>query len=235
MKHFVLCSFLCLAATFLSGQSRFGYGVGLYPNFSGARLIAFDNISEREVMQINDRETWKFSYAAGVFANWRSEKLGFQLALNYMNSGYQTIRDTIPTVAPNPRDAVDWRFVYQSSYIEIPMDFQFYQELSKGSEIFFMLGASASYNLNNSIDTVFYFGDREVTDNEPQNNDEYNRLNFAFQSAMGWERALGENFALVIQPTFQFWFKGLLKDNSLNRSLYSLGVRVAFKIKQPEF
>ena len=235
MRKFLLwCIFLGITISSI-GQSRFGYGISVYPNFSGARLISFGNISERQIQEINDREIWKFSYAGGIFANWRSEKLGFQVGLNYMNSGYQTIRDTVPTAAPNPRNAEDWRFIYQSNYIEVPVDLQFFQELERGSEFFFMLGASFSYNLNNRVDTIFYFGDSETSEQEDQENSEYNGLNFAFQFALGWEKALGDNFALIIQPTFQFWFRGLLKDNTFNRSLYSLGLRVAFKFKQPEF
>ncbi|MCH2083253.1 MAG: PorT family protein [Saprospiraceae bacterium] len=222
---------LCLA-TAASGQSRFGYGISVFPNYSNARLIAFDNLSEEQVIRITNNETWKFSYTGGVFANWRSEKLGFQLGLNYMNSGYQTIRDSIPFDQPNPNNADDWRMIYQSTYIELPMDIQFYQEVSDTDEFFFMFGATASYNINNKIETVYYFGDSQSSEIESQDNNNYNGFNLGFQSALGWEKSFSEQYAMVVQPTFQYWFRGMLKDNSLNRSLFSLGLRVAFKIKQ---
>ena len=60
---------------------------------------------------------------------------------------------------------------------------------------------------------------------------DYRKLNYAFEASMGWGKKLNDNFTIFIQPSFKFWFKGMLVENNLNRSLYSLGVRTGIRFE----
>jgi hypothetical protein len=215
----------------LSAQSDFNWGVSAYPHLAGTRLISFGLLSEREIADINEREITRFGYAGGLFAQWRSEKMGFQVGLNYMNTGYRTIRDTIPDGVPIPNQATEQRLQYTYRYIELPVEVQFYQKFRNKYAFFFMLGASASYNLSNTETTIFYAGDSDTRENNDLPQEEFNRLNYAFQAGVGFEADINDKIGLFLEPVFQFWLVEVFKDMELNRSLYTVGLKFGIRFK----
>ena len=222
--------FFLIGTILLAQDSGFAWGISLYPNSSGRRLVALGNYDEEFVRETEALETTKFSYSAGLIAEWKGEKLGFRTGLNYMQSGYQTIKQLFPTDEPNPDNASHIRQQFNNTYIEAPVEFLFSQSLKEGSALFFMLGASFAVNLSNKTNTILYFGETNQSNSSDTEGD-FRPFNYAFQSGMGWKTDIGENFTIVIQPHFQFWLKGLLEDNLVNRNLYSLGLKTAFLIR----
>ena len=223
-KHFLLACLLCLAGTMI-GQTTFDWGISLYPNVSNRRLIAFSNISDREIIRLDSLESGRFSYSAGLNAGWRGGKVGFYFGLNYMDTGYKTLKGGFAIDEPNPREASNRRFVYKNTNLEVPVELKFYQELKDGSHFYFMLGGAMSINLQNNFNTILYFGDSQELE-RTKDEREFRSTNFAFQTGMGWEKALSDKIILAVQPTFQFWTKGVLVDNELNRNLYSFGLKL---------
>ena len=228
-KLFFLSCLLCFANTLMS-QTTFDWGISLQPNLSNRRLIAFSNISEAEVVRLDSLENSRFSYSAGIMAGWRGGKGGFYVGLNYMDTGYRTLRGPFAADEPNPREASERRFVHKNINIEIPAELQFFQELKNDNYFYFMLGIAMSVNVQNNLNTILYFGDTsEVI--RAREEEEFRRTNFAFQTGMGWEKVLSEKFAMIVQPTFKFWMRGVLVNNELNRNLYSFGLKLAIKYR----
>lgn len=231
MSRTIILLFLLLNSCILIAQTTFDVGLSLYPNISNRRLIAFSNISEAEQIRLDSLEMNRFSYGIGLTGGWKGGKAGFQFGLNYMNTGYRTLKEAIPADDPQAQVASNRRFSFQNTNLEVPIDVQFFQELAPESEFFFTMGAVFSFNLQNKNQVILFSGENKSRENLEITQDDFRLFNYAFQAGMGWERTFTERFAMVVQPNFQFWFKGVLKNNELNRSLYNFGLRLVVKYK----
>lgn len=226
----VLSLFFLLFAVTSFGQS-FDWGISLHPNFSNRRLIAIGNYSEQDIVTIDSLETARPSYSCGVFANWQSEKIGFYLGLNYMSTGYRSIKNFILPDDPLSQNYTHQRFVYQNKNIEIPITLQFIQQPNDKNAIFFNLGTALSYNLQNTEKTIFYSGESKTNgETIVLDGDNFRKVNFAFQTGMGWKRSFESGLAITLEPVFVMWIKGILKNSDLNRSVYSLGIRTSISL-----
>ncbi len=223
--------FLLLMSTLPAlAQITTGWGLELFPNLSNRRLVAYTSISEQMIQEIEKREVSKPSYAAHLFLFWKKEKIGFQIGAGFADTGYRTVEEPIPANDPDFAIASSRRYVFQNYNLELPASMKFYQSLSDKDLFNFMLGANVSYNLSNDTLTVLYGGEnstRRVADES-----DFRKINYAFTAGIGWEHRFSPTFTLILQPTFTFWMKGVLKDTiytELNRNLYSFGVRVGFR------
>lgn len=228
MKKILLLLFFPVS---LFCQSDFNWGISVFPHLAGTRLISFGLLSEEEIAEINEREITRFGYAGGLFAQWKGEKLGFQVGLNFMDTGYRTVKEPIPADDPNPQGATDRRLLYQYQYIELPVEVLFYQNFRNKHAFFFMLGASASYNINNYETTILDLGDSQSRSREKLPQEDFNSFNYAFQAGVGYETELSEKVGLFFEPVFQFWLKEVFKDMELNRSLYTVGLKVGVRFR----
>lgn len=221
--------FLYSLAAFSQEPARFSWGVSLYPNFSDRRLIAFSNISEEMIRALDSREISKPSWSAGLFGGWKGYRVGFQFGVQFMDIGYRTVKEPFPANEPNPTFATERRYVYQNYNIETPVEILFIQELRPGAKFHFMLGGSLSYNLRNNIRIINFAGDSKEVTVSQEDQDLFRDINYAFQTGIGFEKNFGERLSVFFQPTFQFWIKGILKDNELNRNLYSFGLKTGVR------
>ncbi|NRB53360.1 MAG: outer membrane beta-barrel protein [Saprospiraceae bacterium] len=231
LRYLFLLLCLCYMGEGLA-QAGFSWGISLYPNYSDRRLIAYSFITQDEINRLDSLEGGRFSYSGGVLAEWRTEKVSFQTGVNFMNTGYRTISETILPGDPDENLGTERRFLFRNFNIEIPAELHFYQEVSPGNEFIFTLGGAMSYNISNSAFKILQRdGSSEridVTDNEQ----EFRPVNFAFVTAVGWETDISETLSLVIQPTFEFWMRGIFIDTlELNRNLYNLGVKLNLKFR----
>lgn len=231
MSRLIFSFLFVLGSGCLLAQTTFDVGLSLYPNMSNRRLIAFNNLSVQAQKTLDSLESARPSYSIGVMAGWRGQKAGFQFGLNYMNTGYRTLKQAIPQSDPQSEIASTRRYTYQFTNIEIPIDLLFYQELSEGNEFFFAMGTALSFNLQNKNQVVLFSGENKTREEITVNQDDYRLFNYGFEAGMGWERTFNERWALLLQPNFQFWFKGVLEKNDLNRSLYNFGLRIIVKHK----
>lgn len=233
MNRFLLLLSLLLTTGVLAAQS-FTWGVHVYPNYANRRLIALGvNITDKMIQEIEAEETGRFSMAGGLRAGWRGEKVGFQFGLELAETGYQTVQLPIPEDSPNPDGASAVSYLYRNWNLVVPAGLEFVHELGDKNAILFLLGGAAGLNLSNQTVTRRHFGDRIERSAETASGENFRTLNFAVQTAVGWERRLGQRTTFYAQPTFQFWLHGLLQDAELNRSLYDLGVKVGVRFSTP--
>ena len=221
---FVVCSTLLQAQENRSA----GYGIELFPNLSNRRLIAFDLSNQVEIDSIQANEYGLPTYGAGIFLNYRGEKVGLRFGLNYMELGYRGMKTTIPFDDPFASQFSEIEYTFKSQQIEAPISFIFYQQLSEKNEFYFLLGTGISYNFNNKdIFTRFEDDFQETTTNDaPQ---DFRPLNFSLQTGMGWEHHFDKSITLDIAPVFKLWMSGLYKGELLNRNLYQIGLKIGIR------
>ncbi|RMF04671.1 MAG: hypothetical protein D6772_00255, partial [Bacteroidetes bacterium] len=112
----------------------------------------------------------------------------------------------------------------------VPMSVLMYQQLTDKDDFYFLLGTAISYNLQSEDQIVLYAGDISERRNQKAPQD-FRRLNYAFQTAMGWEHRFGGRIVMNVAPTFKMWLAGLYRGEALlNRNIYQLGLRVAFRL-----
>lgn len=212
----------CLTAAFSQAQ----YGISVYPNFSGARLAASSTLNQRAVDSIEAREISKPSYSLGLVAQWRGQKAGFRIGLQYMDTGYRSVREPVPPGANAPEEALNQQVIYRNINLELPAELLFIHALSDKDRLNFMMGFSAAYILQNREDYVFFSGERLSRQTNRLQTADLNRLQLAFQTGVGFQRDLGGSVAIFVQPTFQFWYTALLQPPAeANRNLYSVGLK----------
>lgn len=226
---FILFSLFFFSTSF--GQS-FEWGISLHPNFSNRRLIALGiNTSEQDIITLDSFEMNRPSYSGGIFVNWQSDKLGLFIGLNYMSTGYGTLKYSVIPTDPLFGQADDVKLFHTNTNIELPFIVQFIQRPSEKNSIYFNMGGAFSFNLQNSVNSVYYNGQEKfTTEKTKQDGSLYRKFNYAFQTGMGWKHTFDNGFAVSIEPVFVMWLKGILKDNELNRSIYSLGLKTSFTI-----
>jgi hypothetical protein len=230
MNKYLLLAGLCLLTIDLSAQMGTWYSINIYPNYSNRRLIVLDNLNQDQIEVMDSLEAAKPSYAVGGAIQWRGEFIGFQLGANFVNTGYRTIRQPIPSDDPFAGQAEEYEQTFTNYLLELPVEITFYQTLNENNEFFFLLGTGIAYNLSNRTRTTLFTNSSEnPVDNSPTDNVDFRNLNVEFQAALGWEKAFNPNLRLVVQPHFQFWTRGLYVDELINRNLYTLGVRVGLK------
>jgi hypothetical protein len=218
-----------LSVAALTAQRYSGYGINLFPQLSHRRLVNLDFGSLAQTDSLEANEIARPSFATGLVLSYRGEKAGVQTGLNYSQTGYQGKRVPLAFNDPNRANFNEERYGFRSQSIEIPFALLFYQNLSPKDDFFFMLGSGINYNLSNQSIITRFDGEtsaREVNDIE---NDDFRRINYAFQTGMGWEHKLSNNMVFSLAPTFRLWMAGVFKNALLNRNLYQVGLRATVR------
>lgn len=229
MKRFsVSLFFLFLFSITTWAQQRSGFGLNLFPNYSGRRLVAFDEFGEAQRDSLEAAERTRPTYALGVVLNSRSEKVGVQIGLNYSRAGYTSKRSDLPPNSPQRPTFSEQRYGFLSHQLEVPFSVQFYQALSDKDEFFFSMGSGVSVTLQNRDEWTYYAGDFSEGTNTKAVGD-FRAMSYAFQAGMGWERRWSESLVMSVAPTFRLWLAGINKEGSLNRNLYQMGIRMTFR------
>ncbi|MCB0567198.1 MAG: outer membrane beta-barrel protein [Phaeodactylibacter sp.] len=230
MKFLLAVILLCIS-TIAFSQADFGWGLEVYPNFSHRRLAAETTVSSKQIKELEELEAARLSYGAGVFAQWRGGRAGFQTGLRFMDTGYRTVRTPLSADDTPPSGATEKRIVYQNLFLEAPAELQFFQELDDNNDFFFMTGLALAYNLSNTNKTIYYTGDTQSVESKKAENDNFSSFSYSFLTGIGWDHQFSDRLSLVLQPTFQFWLRGLLIDAEINRNLYSVGLRAGVKFR----
>lgn len=212
----------------IAAQRTSGIGIGLFPNLSHRRLVAFDVSAQQLTDSLEMFEMGVPTYSAGLLLNFRGEKAGVQIGLQYSVLGYNGSRRTLAASDPNSANFSERAQHFRSQQIEVPMSLQFYQDLSDKDDFFFSLGTSVSYSLSNDDIEILYAGDISER-NRTAGMEDFRRLNVAFQTAMGWEHNYQRNWAISVAPTFKLWLRGLYNTQTLNRNLYQVGLRLTVR------
>jgi hypothetical protein len=231
MTRLVLCLLLVSFTVVAFGQNYSGIGINLFPNLSHRRLVAFDTDAQNQIDSLEANEMARPSYAGGLVLSYRGKKAGVQVGLNYSQTGYRGVRRNIPFNDPQAANFSEQAYSFRSQQLEVPFSVLFYQALSDKDDFFFSLGSGLSYNLSNQDITTRYAGDiseREVAEAQG----DFRRINYAFQTSMGWEHRFNDKWVMSVAPAFRLWLGGLYRDEPLNRNLYQAGLRVTFRFER---
>lgn len=240
MQHSQSLRTLLVPVLLLSGlalataQNGPQFGITVFPNYSGGRIAAGSTINEAAIDSIELRETSRPSLSWGITAQWRAEKIGFRTGFQLTDTGYRSVKEGIPAGVEAPDGALTRRVDYRNLNIELPAEILFLHELNARHRVNFMMGFSAAYNLRNYEDNIFFSGEKIGRTRNPISNDAFQRLQLGFQTGIGWQHDMGERLIFFAQPTFYFWYTGLLAETEdVNRSLYAIGLKtgILFKTK----
>lgn len=220
--------FLLLADAAHAQSVRSGVGLSLFPHLSHRRLVAVELGSPIRTDSLDAAERSLPTYALGVAFSHRGEKVGVQAAVHYSRMGYRGSRAAIPLSNPLAARFSEQEYRFVTQQIEVPFGLVFYQALSDKDEFFFLLGSGISYNMVNNDTYVRYEGDISETETTRTPGD-FRRLNYCFQTGMGWEHRLDEKWSLSIAPVFRLWMAGLYREAELNRNLYQMGIHFVLR------
>jgi len=201
-------------------------GLLAYPNFSGARIAAGSFLNNAQIDSLERRETNRTSISAGLVVQWQAEKAGFRSGIQYTESGYASIREPIPGGSNSPEGASTQRLQYKSFFLEIPAELLFIHQPDSKNKVNFSMGLSAAFNFRNTEQTDFFSGEKIASQQVTLGNALFTPLHISFITGMGWQHDISPKIAFFAQPTFQFWFNGLLREAiDLNRNLYAIGLK----------
>lgn len=225
----MLLLLVLVASSSLLAQRYSGIGVNLFPNYSHRRLVNFDFMGLALADSLENSEIARPSYAGGLVLSYRGKKAGVQIGLNYSQTGYRGKRVAIPFNDPNRANFDEQQYSFRAQQIEIPFSVVFYQNLSSKDDFFFSLGSGLSYNLSNQDIITRYNGENSAREVNTIESDDFRKVNYSFQTAMGWEHKLSDRMVFSIAPTFRLWLAGIYRDALLNRNLYQFGLRATVR------
>ncbi len=138
-----------------------------------------------------------------------------------MDAGYRTMKDT-PEADPNL--PLVWRCRISKTATSSPHRSQLLPVAGRAQRFLFYAGHGHKYQYHQSHRYVLLQQRKDYSTSHQDDSDDFRTVNYAFQTGMGWEYAFSERFMMVLTPTFKFWMRGVLKENDLNRNLYSIGL-----------
>lgn len=220
---------LILGCTTLMAQRYSGIGINLFPQYSHRRIVNLDLNMLNQADSLENNEFARPSYATGLVLSYRGEKAGVQVGLNYSQTGYRGKRTPIAFNDPNRANFDEEQYSFRAQNIEIPFSVLFYQTLSEKDDFYFSLGSGLSYNLSNQNIITRFNGETSAREVNNIENEDFRKVNYCFQTSMGWEHKLSENMLFSIAPTFRLWLAGIYRDALLNRNLYQFGIRATVR------
>lgn len=164
----------------------------------------------------------------GILYESRANKVGFTTGVRYLETGYNVAEQAFVN-SPETRFSDEVR----AQYLSVPFELNFHQSITEKDRVSFMLGIAAQLHLK-TVRTRTITEDGELVSTEEIPNSP--NVNFrspivSLNTGIAFDRKLGEDWALKIQPNFQFFLQGNLQtqNNQTNRNYYQLGVRVVIK------
>jgi hypothetical protein len=205
------------------------FGLELAPHNGGNRITSGGGSVIRSLEMQDSLESGTGGYGFGLLFESRADKIGFTTGLRYIRTGYEVVENDFdgPTVGLDKREKIT------AQYLEVPLEINFHQDFSERSSAHFMLGVAANLHLDTKTERSTRLNGVEqgtvVLPTDPER--EFRPIILSLNTGLGFDRKLGENWALRVQPYFRFFLQGNLKSNfdQLNRNYYQTGVRVVIK------
>jgi hypothetical protein len=205
------------------------FGLEVAPHAGGRRISSGAGVPFQQLEARDSLETGVGGYGIGLIFESRADKLGFTTGIRYLKTGYEAMfeSDEGPGLGRGILDEVT------AHYASIPLELNFHQDITEKDRVHFILGMSANIHLKTTTkQTIFFDGEVQSSGNLPENaTEEFRPVVLSLNTGLGFDRKLGEDWAVRIQPYFRFFLQGNLKTNfdQLNRNYYQTGVRVTFK------
>ncbi len=220
---------LFLFPLLLIGQTyERSYGIEFAPHHGSRRISAGQNVPFTEVERQDSLEAGRGGFSAGIVFESRADKIGFTTGLRYLQTGYEVEEQS--TGSASGRTFTE---AIKASYISVPFELNFHQDITEKDRVHFILGVAAHLHLQTtSTQTVFQDGneiEKIVISDDPDK--DYRSPVVSLNTGIGFDRKLSENWAIRLQPNFQFFLQGNLRDsfNQTNRNYYQLGVRLTVR------
>jgi len=227
--HLVLLLFLFFCTSLQAQTYERSFGLELAPHNGGNRITSGGGAVIRSLELQDSLESGLGGYGVGLLFESRADKIGFTTGLRYIRTGYEVVENGLdgPTVGMDRREQVT------AQYLELPFEVNFHQDISEKNRALFMLGLAANIHLGTKTERSTRFDGVEqgtvVLPNDPER--EFRPVVLSLNTGIGFDRKLGENWAVRIQPYFRFFLQGNLKSNfdQLNRNYFQTGVRVVVR------
>ena len=236
MKKTLLLSLIlsCILTHAFGQDKKLRFGISFKPNYSSRFILADSNFNTAKKI-LNDAETGKLSYSAGLFAErLLDDDMRIQVGVNYMNTGFRTHRKQLLWGSTNGQpDTIglpEGYFVFNHNRIEIPIDFQYFIESDK--PFFVTVGISPTLNVSVTTTSKFYYpdGHREIN-RQKDTQDGYPKFGLSFKIGLGYQFIVFKKIVLDIQPNVQCFLTTLGKFNPrFNSYLYNAGIQISLKI-----
>lgn len=205
------------------------FGLELSPHHGSRRITAGQNVPFTEVERQDSLEAGRGGYGIGIVFESRADKIGFTTGLRYLQTGYEV--DVQGTGGVN--SGTTFSEVVKASYVSVPFELNFHQDITEKDRVHFILGVAGHLHLQTSTTrTTFQDGNevsKEVLTDDPLK--DYRSPVISLNTGIGFDRKLSEDWAIRLQPNFQFFLQGNLRDsfNQTNRNYYQLGVRLTVR------
>lgn len=223
--------FLLLFSAALSAQVyEKSIGLEFAPHQGNRRISGGSGVTFTELERQDSLEMGRGGFSAGLVYDVRTDKIGFTTGIRYLETSYLVGQQ--PTNL-DPNSTLSFSETIKAQYLSIPFELNFHQSITEKDRVLFMLGIAGHLHLNTTI-TQTNFDDgvetgTEVLPDDP--NTAYRSPIFSINTGIGFDRKVGENWSIRLQPNFQFFLQGNLKDDPdrTNRNYYQLGVRVVVR------
>ncbi|MBC6996757.1 outer membrane beta-barrel protein [Neolewinella lacunae] len=229
MQRAVLAAFF-LFPLFLTGQTlERGFGVETFIHQGNRRITGGAGVVFSELERQDSLESGRGGYGLGLVYENRVDKIGFTTGLRYLQTGYDVQEQSIGGLGSGRTFAE----TVTAHYLSVPFELNFYQDIRPKDRVSFSLGLAAHLHLaTNTERTSFLDGNEVSRENiDPDPNAVFRSPVISLNTSVGYDRKLGDNYSLRLQPSFQFFLQGnFLEDpDRTNRNFYQLGLRLVFK------
>jgi len=205
------------------------FGLEIAPHQGGRRISGGANVLFTTLEKQEELEDGIGGFGVGLIYESRADKLGLTTGLRYLETGYEIIDpgEDGPVLGFDITDRV------KASFVSVPMELNFHQSITNKDRASFTLGMAAHVHLETTTErtTTFDGEDRgtEILAEDPELI--YRPINISLNTAIAYDRKIGNDWAVKVQPYFQFFLRGNLRadDRQLNRNFYQTGVRVVVK------
>ncbi|MEM9526769.1 MAG: outer membrane beta-barrel protein [Bacteroidota bacterium] len=205
-------------------------GLELAPHQGNRRVTAGSGVTFTELERQDSLEMGRGGFSAGLVYDVRTDKIGFTTGIRYLETGYVVGQQ--PTTL-DPNSTLTFSETVKAQYLSIPFELNFHQNITEKDRVLFTLGVAGHFHLNTNITQTNYDEGvetgSEVLPDDPTSS--FRSPVFSINTGIGFDRKVSDNWSVRIQPNFQFFLQGNLKEdpNRTNRNFYQLGVRVVVR------
>ena len=218
----LLCCSLSLSAQTLERS----FGLELVPLLSERRVAGVGNVTFDQLEIIDSLEAGNPSFGLGVVYESRVDRIGYTTGLRYTRASYGTLQQLGEETGVTYSDEV------RAHYLSLPFELVFYQDVSEQDRVLFMLGAAVQYHLGTGVQRTSFRNGEETGSERLADGPDYRGLVTSFITGFGYDRKLSSDWAIRLQPTFEFYLNGNLKpnpDTKANRNFYQIGLRLVVR------
>lgn len=228
MSRLFFAALFLLPLVLASQTYERSYGLEFAPHHGSRRISAGQNVPFTEVERQDSLEAGRGGFSAGIVFESRADKIGFTTGLRYLETGYEVGEQSTGLASGRT-----FSETVKASYLSIPFELNFHQDITEKDRVHFILGIAAHLHLQTtSTQTIFQNGievEKIVISDDPDK--DYRSPVVSLNTGIGFDRKLSEKWAIRLQPNFQFFLQGNLRDSfdQTNRNYYQLGVRLTVR------